>query len=70
MTRIVTIEEVQGRPVDELLREVTQKQETLRIEMSEGEAVEIKPMPKLKPLTRLEGYVSPGWKDAIYDPKR
>ncbi len=70
MTRMVTMEEVQGRPLDELLREVTQTQETLRVELPEGETVEIKPLPKLKPLTRLEGSLPPGWKDAIYEPKR
>ncbi len=70
MTRTITVAEVGGRSVDELLQEVTKKQETLRVEMAGGEFVEIKPLPKLKPLTRLEGYVPPGWKDAIYEPKR
>lgn len=66
MTWKITVDEVRGRPADELLQEVTQKQETLRVEMTQGEFVEIKPLPKLKPLTRLEGYVPAGWKDAVY----
>ena len=70
MTRTITVDEVRGRAADELLQEVTQKQETLRVEMTEGEFVEIKALPKLKPLTRLEGYVPPEWKDAIYGPRR
>lgn len=70
MTRTITVEEVRGRLADEPLQEVTQTQETLRVEMTEGEFVEIKPLPKLKPLTRLEGYVPAEWKDAIYGPRR
>jgi hypothetical protein len=53
-----------------LLREVTRKRETLRIEITQGEFVEIKPLPKLKPLTCLEGSMPTGWKDAIYDTGR
>ena len=70
MTRTITVEQVRGRSADELLQEVTRKQETLRIEMTAGEFVEIKPLPKLKPLIRLEGSMPTGWKDAIYDPGR
>lgn len=51
------------------LRPIMQKQETLHTEMAEGELVEIKPLPRLKPLTRLEGTIPHGWKDAIYEPK-
>ena len=70
MTRTITVEQVRGRSADELLQEVTRKQETLRIEMTAGEFGEIKPLPKLKPLTRLEGSMPTGWKDAIYDSGR
>ena len=70
MTRTITVGQVRGWSADELLQEVTRKQETLRIEMTEGEFVEIKPLPKLKPLTRLEGSMPTGWKDAIYDSGR
>jgi hypothetical protein len=38
----------------------------LRIEITEAEFVEIKPLPKLQPLTCLEGSILVGWKDAIY----
>ncbi len=70
MTRTITVGQVRGWSADELLQEVTRKQETLRIEMTEGEFVEIKQLPKLKPLTRLEGPMPTGWKDAIYDSGR
>ena len=70
MTRTITVEQVRGRSADELLQEVTRKQETLRIEMTAGEFGEIKPLPKLKPLIRLEGSMPTGWKDAIYDSGR
>jgi hypothetical protein len=69
MTRTISVQDVQGRSIDDLLNEVTQKQETLRVKMAEGEYVEITPLPKLKPLLTFEGYVPEGWKDAIYEPK-
>ena len=69
MTRTITVDEVRGRSVDELLQEITHSQETLRVKVAEGEFVEIKPLPKLKPLTRREGYIPTGWKDAIYERK-
>jgi hypothetical protein len=66
MTRTIPVDQVRGRPADELLKEIMRKQETLRIEITEAEFVEIKPLPKLQPLTCLEGSILVGWKDAIY----
>lgn len=70
MTRTTCIEDVQGRSGDDLLKELAQSQETLRIKLADGDYVEIKPFPKLEPLLTFEGYVPDGWKDAIYEPKR
>ena len=70
MGRTLTIDEVKARSLEELVREIMQTQDALRIEMPEGDAVEIKAVPKLKPLITLEGYVPDGWKDAIYEPKQ
>ncbi len=58
-----------GQPMN-YFRRLRRKQETLRVEITEGEFVEIKPLPRLKPLTRLEGSMPTGWKDAIYDSGR
>jgi hypothetical protein len=70
MSKTLTIDEAKARSLEELLLDVTQSREALRIEMPEGEVVEITPVPKLKPLNRLEGYVPAGWKDAIYGEQR
>ncbi len=66
MGRILTLEEAKARPLDELLHEIADGQETIRVVLEAGQEVEIKPVPKLKPLTRLQGYVPAGWKEAIY----
>jgi len=70
MGKTLTMEEATARPLEELLREIDSTQEAVRIVLEEGHEIEIKPAPSLKPLTRLSGSISPGWKDAIYEPKR
>ena len=54
------------RTVEELLRSVTTAQQILEIMLPDGEEVVIQPKPPLKQLPVLEGYISAGWKDAIY----
>jgi hypothetical protein len=70
MGRTLTMDEAKARPLEELLREVAERGETLRIVLDENDEVEIKLTPHLKPLITFEGYVPDGWKDAIYEPKR
>ena len=70
MPKTLTMDEVKARPVEELLQEVDDTQEAVRIVLAEGHEIDIKPAPKLKPLITFEGYVPDGWKDAIYEPKR
>ncbi len=70
MAKILTMDEVKARPIEELLCEVDATRETLRIVLEAGHEIEIKPVLKLKPLQTFEGYVPDGWKDAIYEPKR
>jgi hypothetical protein len=69
----LSVEQAKARPLEELLREITRTQEPVRIEMPEGDAVEIQPAisagKELKPLERLPGYMPEGWKDALYAPK-
>ncbi len=64
--RILTIEEVRERTVDELLHDVVSEREALTVVLDNGEMVVIQPAPALKPLPALEGFVPEGWKDAIY----
>jgi hypothetical protein len=69
MPKTISLEEARVRTVEELLNEVADSHETMRVTLAEGREIEITPVPKLKPLTRLEGSVPAGWKDAIYGEK-
>lgn len=66
MDRTLTLEELQGRPLAEILQDVVDQQATMTILLPDGKEVVIEPKPCLKPLPELEGYVPNGWKDAIY----
>ena len=61
-----TLEELKGRALDEVLREVAHQGEPLTVVLEDGEAVVIQPAAQLKPLPVLEGFIPEGWKDAIY----
>ena len=69
MAKIMSLEEVRVRTVEELLNHVADSRESIRVTLAEGREIEIMPVPTLKPLTRLEGCVPAGWKDAIYGEK-
>ena len=64
--KIRTLDELKGRTLEELLREVARSREPLTVVLEEGESVTIEPSSQLKPLPQLEGRVPEGWKDAIY----
>lgn len=64
--RILTLEEVRVRTVDELLHQVASEREAVTVLLRDGERVVIQPAPSLKPLPELEGFVPAGWKDAVY----
>jgi hypothetical protein len=65
--RIVVLDDLKERTLEEVLWEVVRQQEVLTVRLAEHEAVTIKPSPHLKPLPVLEGFVPEGWKDAIYE---
>ena len=65
--RILALDDLKERTVEELLREVVRRQERLTVRLPEGETVAIQPSQHLKPLPELEGFVPKGWKDAIYE---
>lgn len=67
VNRTVVLEDLKERSLEDVLREVVNRQEVLTVRLPEGETVAIKPSPQLKPLPALEGFVPEGWKDAIYD---
>jgi len=62
---IRTLEELKGRALDEVLREVAHQGEPLTVMLEDGGAVVIQPATRLKPLPVLEGFVPEGWKDAM-----
>ena len=65
--RTIALDELKGRSLEDVLRDVLRRQEVLTVRLPEGETVAIKPSPRLKPLPTLEGCVPEGWKDAIYE---
>jgi len=67
MTQTLALEEIRGRSLEELLRDVVKGCVQVIVRMPDGEEVIIEPRPRLKPLPELEGYVPEGWKDAIHD---
>ena len=66
MEQTLELEELKERTLEEVLRAVIARREVLTVRLPDGEAVAIRPVPRLKPLTVLEGSVPEGWKDAIY----
>ena len=66
--RTVALNDLKHRAIEDVLREVVDQQEELTVQLPDGEGIQIRPVPRLKPLPKLKGYVPEGWKDAIYGP--
>jgi hypothetical protein len=62
----VTLDELKGRPLEEVLQTVADQQATLVVRLRDGKEVVIEPKRHLKPLPELEGRVPENWKDAVY----
>ena len=78
MGRTMTLEEVKGLTVHDLLQEVVQGHEPVTVILEDGQAVTLEedfstePLEaasglKLKPLMTLPGFVPDGWEDALYE---
>ena len=63
----LTLEEIENKPLKELLNSVLKKNQAVTVQLPDGGQVIIQPKPQLKPLPALEGDIPNGWKDAIYD---
>jgi hypothetical protein len=61
------LKDLRGRTLEDILFEVVTQQKVLTVRLPEGNTVAIQPVPHLKPLPMLEGFVPNGWKDAIYE---
>jgi len=64
-TQTLMLEDIRGRSLEELLRDVVKHSVQIIVRMPDGEEVVIEPKPVLKPLPELEGHVPEGWKDAV-----
>jgi hypothetical protein len=61
MTAIsLTLEDLRGRTLEDVLLEVVRRRKVLTVRLPEGETVAIQPKPRLKPLPVLKGFVPPG----------
>lgn len=65
--RTSTLDDLEDRDLEDVLRQVIARQEVLAVRLPEGETVLIQPALRLKPLPVLEGFVPDGWKDNLYD---
>jgi hypothetical protein len=68
--RKVTLDELRGRSVEEVLAEVAAHEEILSVTLPGGKTMTIRPSPELEPLPLIKGTIAEGWKDAIYDRSR
>ena len=63
---MATCEALKGHSLEELLYQVAEQGMTVAVLLPDGKEVVIEPKWHLKPLPRLAGHVSAGWKDAVY----
>lgn len=62
----LTLEELKDRPLEEVLKDVADRQIKVAIVLPDGREVVIESRPLLKPLPELDGRIPDGWKDALY----
>ncbi len=60
-----TIEEIEKKPLRDVLRSVLIERKVLAIRLPDGAEVVIQPKVPLQPLPILNGHVPNGWKEAI-----
>jgi hypothetical protein len=63
---VLTLDEVKGRPFEDVIQEISAQESPVTVLLPDGKAVVIDPKPRLKPLPELPGRLPEGWKDAIY----
>jgi hypothetical protein len=68
--RNVTLDDLRGRSLEEVLSEVAAHEEILTVTLPGGRTMTIRPSPDLEPLPLIKGTIAEGWKDAIYDYSR
>jgi hypothetical protein len=68
--RNVTLDDLRGRSLEEVLSEVAAHEEILTVTLPGGKTMTIRPSPDLEPLPLIKGTIAEGWKDAIHDCSR
>lgn len=64
-TSQIALESIKNLSIEDFLHLLREK-ETLVVQVSSSEFVRIQTSRELPLLPKLDGYVPPGWKDAIY----
>ena len=65
--RTIDLKDLKKQKLEEVLWDVLEKQQSLKVRLTKQKAVVIEPARRLKPLPRLEGFIPAGWKDAVYN---
>jgi plasmid maintenance system antidote protein VapI len=63
--QILKIEELKDVSVEEVVRQLVDRRDSLTILVSDDEEISMELKPRLKPLPVLEGRIPDGWKEAI-----
>lgn len=66
ITQTMTLQDLQQRPLEELLRSIVALRQVVFVTLPTGAEVMIQPKPQLPPLPELDGAVPATWKEAIY----
>lgn len=61
----VLLEEIQGRSLEDVLKEVAQEDLLIIVRMPDGDEVTIESRSRLRPLPVLDGSIPSDWKDAV-----
>ena len=65
--RNVTLDDLRGRSIEDVLTEVAAHEEILTVALPDGRTMTIRPSADLEPLPLIKGTIAEGWKDGIYD---
>jgi hypothetical protein len=63
---IVSLDKLTNLSLEEFLKTVLKQGTALTVQLPTGQTVTVKPHQTLSPLPVLNGSISEGWKDAIY----
>ncbi len=62
----LTLAEFKKLPVEHILLSISSEQQSVTVQLPNGNEIIIRPKSQLKPLPVLKGHIPKGWKEAIY----